>query len=107
MVEAQAWIWIVVGVIAVIAFIVSIGNYFHDQISPKAEEYKRAQDALATYEEQQRTHAEHEARVARQLDRQEALLDRIERLVEHFESRIRAEQDAASDKDRDSRFREL
>src|SRR5207302_966410 len=50
MAETQPWVWIIVGIIAVIALVVSIGNFIHNRISPKAEEYQRAQEALATYE---------------------------------------------------------
>jgi len=107
MAETQHWVWIGVGIIAVIALVVSIGNYIHDRISPKAEEYQRAQEALATYEDQQRKHAEHEARAARQMDRQEALLDRIERLLDRWESRFQAEQNTPPDRGRDSGFRAL
>jgi len=87
--EAEPWVLIVVGVLVAIAIVLVVGNYIHERISPKAEEYRRAQVALEMYEEQQRTYREHEERAARQMARQDALLDRIENLVYRWEQRLR------------------
>lgn len=91
MADGPIWIWVVVGIIAFIAFAVSIGEQIHRRTSTTSDEHRRALQALKSYEEQQRSWEDQHLRVEQQLDRQEALVKRIERLVDRWEGQIRSE----------------
>lgn len=88
--ETELWIWVVISIVAVIAFIISIGNHLHNRRMPSQDEYQRAQEALKTYEYQQQCYEDQQKRAEDHLDRQEALLDRIELLLDRLEKKFRA-----------------
>ena len=74
-----------VGILVTAMAVVVVGKSLSGRQTPTLEEYRRAQIALAKYEDQQQSFDEQTARLNRHLDRQESILSRIERLVDRWE----------------------